>query len=231
LTRTELPVLLVTLAVVGSVWGFVALADEVVEGDTQRFDDRVIDWLRRVDKPALPRGPDWLREVGRDLTALGGIATLSLITVAVAVYLVFRGKYHAMLFMAVAVVSGVIVSSLLKHSFDRPRPPGGSELTWTFTSSFPSGHSMISAVVYLTLGAMLARTEERRLLKFYFLALAMLLSGLVGLSRVYLLAHYPSDVLGGWTAGLAWASLCWLVTRYLQRRGAVESSAPERNGG
>ena len=88
--------------------------------------------------------------------------------------------------------------------------------------SFPSVHSLMSAVVYLTLGALLARMVARRRLKFYVLTLAVTLTGLVGISRVYLGVHYPSDVLAGWCVGLSWASLCWLVGRKLQRQGAIE---------
>jgi undecaprenyl-diphosphatase len=83
----------------------------------------------------------------------------------------------------------------------------------------------MSAVVYLTLGALLARLADQRRVKLYFLAVAALLTLLVGLSRVYLGVHYPTDVLAGWSAGLVWATLCWLAARSLQRRGAVERSA------
>jgi undecaprenyl-diphosphatase len=81
---------------------------------------------------------------------------------------------------------------------------------------------MLAAVVYLTLGALLARVAERRRVRTYFIAAAFLLTGLVGGSRVYLGVHYPTDVLAGWALGLAWALLCWLIARYLQSRGKVE---------
>ena len=81
---------------------------------------------------------------------------------------------------------------------------------------------MFSAVVYLTLGALLSQLVEERKLKAYFLGVACFLTFVVGLSRVYLGVHYPTDVLAGWSAGLAWALLCWMVASYLQRRGKVE---------
>ena len=165
-----------------------------------------------------------MAEAGRDLTALGGVAALLLVTVAVAGYLFLDRKFAAMGFMLAAVAGGLALSSLLKALFARPRPQVVPYLSQVYTTSFPSGHSMMSAVVYLTLGAVLARMVGRRPLRFYFLAIALLVTGLVGCSRVYLGVHYPTDVLAGWTAGLVWATLCWLLARALQRRGTIERS-------
>jgi undecaprenyl-diphosphatase len=122
----------------------------------------------------------------------------------------------------VAVVGGQVLSTLLKYFIDRPRPDIVHHLSHVYTTSFPSGHSMMSAVVYLTLGALLARFVPQRALKLYFIGLAMFLTFLVGVSRVYMGVHWPTDVLAGWTAGLVWAIACWLVARQLQRRHVVE---------
>jgi len=110
----------------------------------------------------------------------------------------------------------------LKGFYDRPRPDLVPHMTQVDSPSFPSGHAQESAVIYFTLAAMLARLVEPRRLKLYFLGLAALFSFLVGMSRVYLGVHYPSDVLAGWMAGLAWAVLLWTVASYLQRQGSVE---------
>ena len=222
LGRHEFIVLLAVLIVVAGTWGFIALADVILEGRTQSFDESILRALRRPDNPAIPIGPDWMAEVGRDLTALGGVAVLILATLAVAGFLLLDRKYAVMGFVLAAVASGLILSSILKACFARPRPDVVPHLSQVYTSSFPSGHSMMSAIVYLTLGALLARMVVRRPLKVYCLAVAFILTGLVGCSRVYMGVHYPTDVLAGWTAGLVWATLCWLVAWRLQRRGTIE---------
>ena len=204
------------LAVVAGTWGFVKLLDEVKEGETQHFDEWMIRTLRQHE------GPPWLQEVGRDFTALGGVAVMVLVTLAVAGYLLLRRMYGAMWLVLIATTGGLVLSTVLKYFIDRARPSIVEHRSVVYTSSFPSGHSMMSAVVYLTLGSLLARIMPGRVLKLYFLFLAMGLTFLVGVSRVYLGVHWPTDVLAGWCGGLVWALLCWVVARELQRRGKVE---------
>lgn len=218
----ELSVLIGLLLVAGSVWAFVVLADKVNEGSTLDFDNWALRSLRRADDPSQPIGPPWMHEIGRDLTALGGIAVLTLMIAAVVGYLLLRQSYGAVWLVLGSTTGGLIASTLLKTLFERERPSVVPHLSHVMTHSFPSGHSMLSAVVYLTLGALLGRLVQSNLLKAYFLFVALALTVLVGLSRVYLGVHYPTDVLAGWCAGLAWAVLCWLAARALQRRGAVE---------
>jgi undecaprenyl-diphosphatase len=149
--------------------------------------------------------------------------------IAVIGYLALERLRHAMWLVAIAAGGGLAVSTLLKQLVGRTRPDVVPHLMTVATASFPSGHSMLSAVAYLTLGALLARMSPRKTVKVYFLSLAVLLTLLVGLSRVYLGVHYPTDVLAGWSAGLAWALLCWLVARSLQRRGAIENPGDSPN--
>ncbi|HYO09488.1 MAG TPA: phosphatase PAP2 family protein [Tepidisphaeraceae bacterium] len=220
-------VLLGVLLVVGGTWAFIELADEVGEGDTQQFDEWALRALRQPDHPELPIGPRWMHEVGRDLTAIGGVAVLSGITFLVAGYMLMARKYHAMWLVLAATFSGLVVSTLLKHLFGRDRPDIVPHLSHVYTSSFPSGHSMLSAVVYLTLGSLLARLAPGWKIKIYFITAALLITFLVGVSRVYMGVHYPTDVLAGWTAGLVWAIICWLAARQLQRRGSVEKDTQQ----
>lgn len=220
--NADLVVMLCVLIVVVAAWGFIEIAGAVQDGSTQRIDERIILLFRNPERPEDPVGPKLTEEICRDLTALGGVAVLVLVTVAVAAYLWMKRMSHAMNLLLIATIGGLLISSVLKRSYDRPRPDLVPHLSQVYTSSFPSGHSMLSAVVYLTLGALLARFVHERRLKIYFITLALLLTGLVGFSRVYLGVHYPTDVLAGWMAGLSWAILCWLFARFLQRRGAVE---------
>ncbi len=220
-------VLVACLLVVGGSWAFVEIADQVQDNKTQRFDEWAVRALRQKDDPSKTIGPPLLAEVGRDLTALGGVAVLSLVTLAVVGFLLLQRKFGSAAFVGIATVGGLVISVVLKHLVDRPRPEIVPHLSLVYTSSFPSGHSMLSATVYLTLGALLSRFTPHRSLKIYFVSVAVMLSFLVGVSRVYMGVHYPTDVLAGWTAGLVWALLCWLAARYLQRRGRVERDVEE----
>jgi undecaprenyl-diphosphatase len=205
-----------------ALWAFMGIASEMREGETQEFDRRVLLALRSPADAADPIGPRWLEEMARDFTGLGGVGVLGLITAASVVYLLMMRKRHAALLLAAAVGGGILLSTLFKAGFDRPRPDLVTHLSLVYTASFPSGHSMMSAVTYLTLGALLARLHEGRAVQAFIVCVAILITVLVGLSRVYLGVHWPTDVLAGWAAGAAWACLCWLVALWFQKRGAVE---------
>jgi undecaprenyl-diphosphatase len=222
LGRHELGVVLSVFGLATGALVFIEVADEVNEGDTREVDRLLVLAMRNPNDSADPLGPPWVEELGRDLTALGGFAFLSLVSLAVISHLVLRRTPKRAAFVAAAVSGAMALSFSLKSLFDRPRPDLVPHLSHVATSSFPSGHSMLSAAVYLTLGSLLARFESSVLLKAHILAWSLLWAALAGVSRVYLGVHWPSDVLAGWAAGAAWSSLCWLVARWLQRRGQVE---------
>jgi undecaprenyl-diphosphatase len=220
--RNESTALLLLFLVVGLTWAFVAIADEVVEGETRSFDRWLILALRNPRDANDPLGGRWLEELFRDITALGSNGVLALIFLSVIGYLLLYRKLRTAALMTVSIAGGTLLSYGFKMMVDRPRPDLISHDFFVSTASFPSGHATMAAVTYLTLGALLARIHPEPRVKAYFLLLSMVITLIVGLSRVYMGVHWPTDVLGGWTLGTAWALLCWLVAHWLQQRGRME---------
>jgi undecaprenyl-diphosphatase len=208
--------------IVGCVWVFIQIADSVVEGETHAMDIRILRALRSATDPAVLRGPRVMKETMRDLTALGGYPILTLTTLGVVGFLFMSGHGRDARFVLTAVVGGWILAYSLKFGFDRPRPDIVPHYSDVYSSSFPSGHSLMSAVVYLTIGSLLTNLVTSTRLKCYFLGVAGFLAFLVGMSRVAMGVHYPSDVVAGWCLGLGWAEICWLIhNRFKLRRAAA----------
>jgi len=210
---------LAVLAIFLGAWAFAELADEVLEGETHAFDRALLLNMRNPSDPSDPLGPEWVEELFRDFTALGGAGVLVLVTLAAAGFMALERKFASVVLLLVAVGGGVLLVTFLKLGFDRPRPELVSHGAYVYLASFPSGHSKLSAVTYLTLGGLLARMHPRPEVRAYLMLLAMLLTFIVGISRVYLGVHWPTDVLAGWAAGGSWALLCWLVVGRLQEVG------------
>jgi len=216
--------LVLTIAGLLFVFGFIA--QEVVKGKTLAFDREVMLALRSSADPRVPIGPTWLPEAARDLTSLGSIIVLIIITLAVVGYLFLAGRSAVAWLTLIAVFGGIALSDLLKFAFGRARPDEVTPLARVFTTSFPSGHATLSAITYLTIGAILARSQPSSTLSLYSMSLAAFLTVLIGVSRIYLGVHYPTDVLAGWCIGAAWAMGCWAIMAYLQCVGQVESPGP-----
>jgi undecaprenyl-diphosphatase len=220
-------VLLGLILLAGGVWLFIFLADQVVGRDPRTLDTQILLAMRDPVDSADPLGPPWLEEIGRDFTALGGAGLQTLILIIVSGYLILIRKYNALLLLISAIVGAWVMNSLLKELFERPRPDLVPHGMVVYQASFPSGHAMSAAAFYLTLGVLLARLHTRRHIQSYFMGAAILITLIVGISRVYLGVHWPSDVLAGWALGGVWAILCWMLTRWLQRRGQVEQAGEE----
>jgi len=228
LPAVEAGTLLSIIIIAGGVLLFSELV-EMIQGEPQAFDRWVLLALRNPGDPADPIGPAWLEIVYRDITSLGGAAVLTLMTAIVVGFLIVDKKRSAALFVLASVAGGTVLSTILKLAFARPRPDVVPHLVAVSSASFPSGHAMLSDVVYLTLGALLSRVEGPLRLKVYILSVAIVLTLLIGISRIYLGVHWPTDVLAGWCAGAAWATLCWRIALTLQRRGEVEGDTAGRS--
>lgn len=225
--RHELGVNVALFALALGVFVFAKVASEVQEGESNSVDRTLLLSLRSPADLSDPKGPSWLEEMGRDFTGLGGVGVLTLLTLGVVGYLLLVRKPRSAAFVAASISGAAVLAGVLKTAFARPRPELVPHLSYAQSPSFPSGHSMLAAAVYLTLGALLARVEPRLVVKAYILCWALLLAVLVGVSRVYVGVHWPTDVLAGWAAGAAWAALSWLVARKLQRRGTLEPTSEE----
>lgn len=212
---TATPVVLMAI-LGGGIYGFVQIADEVTEAELDHIDRALLLAFRRPDDLATPLGPPWFREFMAELTALGGYPLLSILVALVVGYLLVARLFGPALFTVLAIVSGTAASHLLKLVYDRPRPDLVEQLVSVHTPSFPSGHAAMSAVVYLTLASLIVRLVDSTTIRAYVLAVALLLTVSIGVSRVYLGVHWPSDVAAGWAFGVAWASLSWLVVAALR---------------
>jgi undecaprenyl-diphosphatase len=234
LARREIGPIALVLLIGACLLLFRKIADEVGEGDTRAFDRAILYALRTPGDPHRPIGPDWLNASAVDVTALGSITVLGIIVILVCgLFLSFR-RWREAAVLLLASGGGLVITSLLKDLFQRDRPPAILHAVPAINASFPSGHATLSATVFLTLGALIAHFAERRRVRVYALAAAVILSLTVGCSRVYLGVHWPTDVLAGWCLGSAWALLWWGAAiaweRITHRRlstGPVRRQQPE----
>jgi len=226
MVRTELRLLVGLTAVSVFLWAFLYVMGEVREGDTYKLDRAILLALRRPGALGVPVGPRWLQETARDVTALGGFSVLTLVVVAgVALLWLHRRRIQAVVF-TVAVLAGQALAETTKHLVGRDRPDLVPHLDQVYSSSFPSGHSAMSPIVYFTLAGILAAGEANRGAKRLLLGLAAALVLAIGASRVYLGVHWPTDVLGGWAMGTAVALLATLVLHRLAPHRARAAPRP-----
>ena len=230
LRRIEGRLLLAALALSAAVWGFGALWDAVEDQHTGGFDHTVLLAFRVPGHPQLLAGPRWLQECARDVTALGGFTVLTLVSVLAVVILAMKRRGLQAIIFAATVLTGQFLSALVKTISDRPRPDIVAHFDLVYSSSFPSGHSTMAPVVYLTLAVILGAGEPRRDVRALFFACAVALIIAVGVSRIYLGVHWPTDVLAGWALGAAIALIAMIALRLtaqkLHRGGAVVKAAP-----
>lgn len=218
LVTKEIKVLLALLVLLICVLVFLEIGDAISAGETRKFDLSILEFFRSEDDFSKPAGPSWITNFMTDVTALGGGYVLAIMSVFVLIFLILQKHYDAFWLLLAATAGGALISFGLKEIYGRERPDLEFRLITTTYFSFPSGHSMMSAVLYLTQAAIVARFQRTWKIRIYILSAALFLTLIIGASRVYLGVHYPTDVIGGWTIGLAWASFCWFAAWYIQRR-------------
>ncbi|RPF70522.1 phosphatase PAP2 family protein [Aurantiacibacter spongiae] len=220
--RTDSRILVAFLLFAAALLGLIMLASEVAEGDTFALDKAIVVGLRQASDPAVPIGPHWLEPAMVSFTALGGAPVLTLVTIFAAGFLLAQRKFAHSVFVAATIAGGAFLSTVIKSLFDRARPEIVPHLVDVSSASFPSGHSMNSAIVYLTLAVLVARGQEQRRLQVYLIGAAVMLVLLIGCTRVYLGVHWPSDVLAGWFVGACFAAAASLLAKRLQARHKIE---------
>jgi len=210
------PVALLAIAALG-VLAFLSIADKVAEGEIAAADEWLFHLFRNASDPSAPLGPPWLAEAAAEITALGGYPVIVLAVLVVVGLLLVTRRYGPALYTVLSVGIGALASHVLKEVYERPRPTLVEHLDIVHTASFPSGHAMVGTVAYLTLAALVARFVADWRVRIYVVSVALFMAVLIGLTRVYLGVHWPSDVAAGWALGAAWASVAWLVPSLAMR--------------
>jgi len=224
-----MPALMIGIVALGA-YTFLQLADEVSESEIVGIDRALLLAFRNPADSTDPIGPAWVEQTVTEITSLGGYPILVVLVAVVVGYLIVARRYGPALFVVLSTSLGAVVSQLLKMAYERPRPDIVNHLVPIHTASFPSGHATMSTVVYLTLAALIARMVEETRVRVYVITVAVVLSLTVGLSRIYLGVHWPSDVAAGWALGAAWASLAWLVVSGLRAWRRRDATGPTEAG-
>lgn len=202
------------IAVSSGLWAFLTIAGEMREGETRGLDERLLLMLRTPGDPNNPVGPRWVEEAMRDITALGGFTVLTLVAIVGAIALARAQRWRSALILAGVSLGAELTSDLLKLVYARPRPDLTAQGSYVYTHSFPSGHSTVSTAIYFTLAALLAGAVARPASRALILMSTALLVFAIGVSRIYLGVHWPTDVVAGWVVGSLWAVAGWRLLRF-----------------
>lgn len=215
LTRLEIAPLLGFLLPAFLIYATIEMMDEVREGEADPVDRAILATKREPGAPHEPIGPEWFVVAMKDITSLGSTTVLTLIVLSAAGFLLVSRRYRLAGIFVASMIAGTLLNALLKNIFERARPEFVATGVPIDSFSFPSGHAMLSAITYLTLGALLARSEQNAAYKGYVVGIAIAITLLIGLSRLYLGVHYPTDVLAGWSIGALGALGTWWIARHL----------------
>lgn len=215
----SLPPPLLGLAAGGAALALLLMVGLLVDHWPFAWDRAILTSLRAHAQSAT------LRAVAVDFTALGSVPVLALMVAGAALLLLARGWWLTAIATVAAGISGGAVVTLVKHLVARTRPDLVPHWVDVHNASFPSGHAAGSAMVYLTLAALATQATRHRRLRHMIVLLAVVLVGAIGVSRVYLGVHWPSDVAAGWCFGTLWALGWWWATA-AARASWAKSSGP-----
>ncbi|MEP9358388.1 phosphatase PAP2 family protein [Sphingomonas sp. KR3-1] len=204
------------LFLLGLIW----FGHELTEGDGARIDQAILLAMRVPGHPTQPIGPAWLPSAVRDVTALGSTTVLTFLVLVAAIFLGLAGRLRTALLVVGATLLGSVAVETIRGVIARPRPELTGQLMEVTSRSFPSGHAALSAIVYLTLATLLFPVLPNRRVRAFAVIVALVLTVAVGVSRLYLGVHWPSDVLAGWAFGGVWAMLWWRIELELLSRAA-----------
>lgn len=199
------------LALVGLL--LVGLWFEIAEGDAVAVDRAILLFFRTPESPHAMIGPPWLRQAMLDITTLGGTTVITLLIAGSAGFMLMRHAYRIAALIVGATIGGSLIVSALKGWLERPRPELVDHLVSATSMSFPSGHAANSAIVYLTIAVLFMRFEPRLSSRLFVLGAAISIVTAIGISRVALGVHWPSDVLAGWLFGTGWACFWALIVK------------------
>ena len=209
----EAQALVLWFSTASALWAFFYLGAEIGEGDTGAFDRQLIGLLRTSGNGGEPIGPPWFKDSMRDVTALGGFTFLLLLIIVVVLSLLFHRKRREGLIVASIAIGAQTSIEIFKFLYDRPRPGALLPSLQAYSASFPSGHTTESTAIFLTVATVIATLESTDHTKILSYTIATLVILAIGFSRVYLGMHWPTDVLGGWVLGTAWALVAWIALR------------------
>jgi undecaprenyl-diphosphatase len=208
----EATVLLSLALAVLSLFLFSWIANEMREGDTARFDQTVRSWVHQFASPGMTRAMTAISMLGYNLLIVE-------LVFAIAVFLALRWR-HAAGWLAVSVAGGLALDVALKYAFHRSRPPAYFGVA-PDSYSFPSGHAVCSFCFYVVLAGLIAARTRSVLLRVAVGIAAAVIVIAIGLSRIYLGVHYPSDVIAGYLAASAWVTTLLVLDRWRVRRKSV----------
>lgn len=180
-----------------------------MESYIRRFDEAIMLAFRNSSDDSDLLGPSFIEEIIHNITVLGSTTALTLISLVFLGYLLLGNRHNDSVFLLISVSGGILINALLKIFFNRPRPDLVPHEVIVFTASFPSGHAMMSMITYVTIATILGRIHSQPGFNTFFYFIAILLTTLVGTSRIYLGVHWPTDVIAGWITGLLWVVVCW----------------------